>query len=295
VTLPRGGEPMFLSSARLTGLRICLPCDRAALASELSRVGPFALRELHDYRAGQHPICCEVWQISDGRMELAGIDQHTWTSRIASAWRGAALWSRRPSLTSSAPVIWATRLSQTLSSTLGNYRELLVSVPEVCLRDAPDCAYNLVLGMVTDSALARWADVAFGFGYHKQAGAFASDDPGHWEVSGHQGQPLLRITTRVGDELSSSVLAAIDGTQSAPLLGGIGMRSHVGSYLSRSLVSARVRARVASGQCELLSDLALGPERGTYDLTSDTESERWCTLAFADVLARVSYPWTLGA
>ncbi|HEY5091242.1 MAG TPA: hypothetical protein VIK30_14780 [Polyangia bacterium] len=129
----------------------------------------------------------------------------------------------------------AGRASHRLSDTIGTYDEILIGVPDVVVRGDGDRRYFFVLGMYTNSAIARWGDRTFAFGYRKQpativnepfqafqlsvsgrkvfSAEFAAVDPHDWRPSdgaAHNGlfafykQPLLGITER--GQLSRSKL-----------------------------------------------------------------------------------------
>jgi hypothetical protein len=137
--------PPFLSSARLSGVLLELPCDRAVLSAWLSKFGPLELGDAGLPASAEYPVFCELWNVHDGALAVGRMD---------------------------------VSVGRTLGRAVGTYRESMVWVPDVRLGQARSgsgvAGCSFVAGMLTDSGLARWADVAFGFGYDKRRGRFES-------------------------------------------------------------------------------------------------------------------------
>jgi hypothetical protein len=126
--------------------------------------------------------------------------------------------------------------SRATTSSVGTYCELMVSVPGVVLEGrGGGRLHALVLGMLTDSALARWADLAFGFGYGKRAGRFRRDPRGGWTVSSDEGRPLVTIGPRESTaRLEDIDMEKIEAIFQQPLLGRPRPGGLARSWLRRS-------------------------------------------------------------
>lgn len=258
---PLGNRPVrappALSGAKLTGVLLQLPCERTALAAWLARFGPLALGEAAR-AGGEYPVFCELWTVHDGALAMGRLDVPG---------------------------------SRALGQALGPYRESFVWVPDVRLGGAP--AGSFVVGMLTDSALARWADVAFGFGYDKRPGRF-EHAPGAWRVFGPSGREELRFTTAVaprtrGDEERGPVLDvdAVDAYAAAPLLGVTRRGAFVRSWLARSF--SGVAARALTGELSL-SDYLVPGSRRRYSIGAGSSLGAATAIAFTEMSARVTYP-----
>jgi hypothetical protein len=284
-------DPSYLSGAKLSGVHLSLPFGRDAINQRLRAFGPFEAKLIDDYARGMHPVCFELWHVADGRLELGGMDQHDYCTRLGAA-VGAAL-------EKSSPVFQAARLAERLDARarewservafyLGDYHELSISVPNVVCAGRPAQPHTLVLGMVTDSRLARWGDTALGFGYHKQVGTFETDNLWSWRVSAG-GRQLLTVNVKPGGSANPLALARLNALWRDPLLGGLGAARWVGSLLKRDLLAPEVQVAAVTGTLDLTSALALGPGAGVHALRA--EASDWDPLLFRNVGARISYPW----
>lgn len=239
---PLGRLPPFLSGAHLTGIVFELPCDRGVIETWLRGLGPLTLEPPS---SDHHPVYCELWNVHDGALAVGSLD---------------------------------VALGRTLGRALGTYRECMVWIPGVCLRGAP--AGSFVAGMLTDSAVARWADVAFGFGYDKRPGRFEHDAEG-WRVFGPAGREELHFTETAVPAVSAAV-DALERHLAAPLIGVTRRGDFVQSWLRRSLAGATPRA--FGGELSLSDYLVPGAQR-RYTL-----GENATAIAFTAMKARVSYP-----
>ncbi|HXN30534.1 MAG TPA: hypothetical protein VN894_01685 [Polyangiaceae bacterium] len=304
-----------LSRARLAGLLLAVPCDRRALEAQLASLGPLRVLADPDCPRGQHALHVEFWRVSDGAVYFGHLDQHQWAERLGSSWGGAigALWGAplagwqamlgaAPSYASElragfrvgarATRPWAAALSEAGASVLGSYHELMISVPGVIIENAPRATvYSLVLDMVTDSALARWADTALGFGYRKRPGAFGPDAKGPYTVTA-QGGLVARAVVRDAPMKRGHGLdiARADRLLQLPLLGVLGRGDFCESLLRRSLAQpdATVAPRSASLEVSktVLRELLPRQTEG-----AGYSSHAWYRgIEFRNLDARVSYP-----
>lgn len=288
-----GSGRAYLSGARLSGVHLTLPWPRESLNQSLRVWGSLEAQPVEDYPSSEHPICFELWRITGGRLELGGTDQHEYCATLAAAY-GSILERSVRSLValrvSRRLGARARELSQMASLYLGTYHELLVSIPNVRLAGRVAEPHTLVLGMITDSRLARWGDTAFGFRYNKQPGIFETDGLSSWRVSAG-GCQLMSVRVTPASVASPPDLGPRNYHWQSPLLGGLGTRRWVGSQLQRDLLAPDVRVSAAAGTFDLSHALALGPGAGVHDLAA--ESSAWAPLLFANVDARVSYPWSI--
>jgi hypothetical protein len=84
------------SGARLDATTLVLMTEAANLQAMLGPVG-VELTPFPGAPSGQHPVCIDLWQVEDGRLESAGVDQHAWSATTGAAtaaasggWLGAA-------------------------------------------------------------------------------------------------------------------------------------------------------------------------------------------------------------
>jgi hypothetical protein len=197
-TASRAGErlPPFLSSARLSGVLFELPCDRSVLSAWLSRFGPLDLGGAAPPESAEYPVYCELWNVHDGALAVG-------------------------------------RMDVALGRAARPYRESMVWVPDVRLPGAGHggtSAFSFVAGMLTDSGVARWADVAFGFGYDKRRGRFENGPGERWSVFGPSGREELGFTDPAPSAAEVDV-AALDRHLAAPLLGVTRRGAFVHSWL----------------------------------------------------------------
>lgn len=72
------------SGAHVDGTTFALLVDAARLQRLLDPIG-VVLGAAPDVPAGRHPVVIDLWRIVSGRIETAGIDQHTWSTATGAA------------------------------------------------------------------------------------------------------------------------------------------------------------------------------------------------------------------
>jgi hypothetical protein len=189
--------------------------------------------------------------------------------------------------------------SQRWSEIVGNYEEVLIGVPDVVMRGDRAAHHNFfVLQMYTDSALARWGDRAFAFGYRKQMahirhdlfrsfrvednqhvvldGAFANDEPTSWQ-SASQATPSPRLFAT----LRQPLLAVTEDGRLAR------------SRLERDLTASDVR--IATGAVRVGGNFAPGVPAQELRLGDGSGKQAWAGFHTRKIMSRVSYPTHLPA
>jgi hypothetical protein len=167
----------------------------------------------------------------------------------------------------------------------------MVSLPGVLAGDAGrGVVHTLVLGMVTDSALARWADLAFGFGYDKKPGVFEKGTAGRWVVSATGGRHVLSVTRRADLTRAMVDVRRIDAALQQPLLGRSSGGGLVRSWLRRTLAQHDAQVGQVGISMEASRDFLAGilPERS--ELPPYSTSDPWGGIEFFNLDAKVSYP-----
>jgi len=282
------GDPStaeIASAACLDGLSFDVPVDRRMLEDFLRRSGPLTLARERD--GDTHPLSCEVWRVTNGRAMPNGVDQLDllvrWTRLMAHAVR--ITWPRADALFDLATA-GGQRATELLA--LGPYNELFVAVPDVCV-NGDDTRHMAVLGMFTDSDIARSIDGWVGYGYDKRPGRFAFEDHGALAVSG--GEQLL-LGARFRASGGTTDLDAADGRRlddrwAQPLLGGLHDGTLRRSWLRRQLTDAD-ECRVVHG------DVRLSFPRPLFDGSSKCGAARVNAMMFTNVPALISRPERLG-
>lgn len=251
-----------LSQALLSGCLVRVPVQRRRLERWLARLGPLCLAPAG--RAERlHPVHFELWLVREGEVRIGGLDQHDFWATAGTAggammggtmaaWFGSvAPWGLGAARSWSATVArgmargrsmgaeFGRSWSRTAAETLGTYQECLVTIPGVRLPGAR-VDHAFVCGMYTDSAVARFADRAFGFGYDKRPGRFRHEEPGNWSVSDRRGTVLsLRVDQGSCEPIGRRELSELEATLQLPLLGLTSRGQFARSELSRSFGSAR--------------------------------------------------------
>jgi hypothetical protein len=287
-------DPPLLSRATLDGLLLRVPCRRAALEAELARLGPL---RLGPGSAAAGDVCAlhlEVWRVRGGAVQLGPLDQHAWSQRFGSAFAAALgagmLGPRAIARCESA----FEAMSRAVTRPLATYSELMLAVPGVVVeRHAERGPCSLVLGMVTDSALARWADAALGFGYQKRAGVFGGNSADDWSVALRGAGPLLSVTTREAAPGRGSSFPDIDAIFRQPLLGVTGGRRLVGSWLRRTLSQPDARAQAIAARLRIHGVELEGLLAPDHELPAYSDRSPWGAIRFTNLEARVSYPYAL--
>jgi hypothetical protein len=252
-----------ISATYLSGVTLPLLLPRAQIAAVVAaaaeKLAPHRRpRLMADFAGGAwHPLLIDVWQLQQGRLELAGLTQHEWAElgygTLGGAANGAlgALRGLRAALDSSSsehrqtrpslpsPLSAALRggleglasgagafrrvgraLSEHSAYNLGNYAEVMFSIPNV--RIAPDSgSFALSLGVYTDSHSACAIDRFFRYGLGKTLAAIQlnrSERSQLIRVIDPAGREVLSATIRTSEPLSR-LPAEMTGWFDAPLLG----------------------------------------------------------------------------
>jgi len=282
-----------LSGARLAGLRFSLPCHEEALrdARQAFGLAPVTASVPAPIPGGPR-MWCELWHLSDGRLELAGLDQHAWSAMLGAwagtwwgAWRGMLTGRPQAMVTSaregaSAAVEW----SQIHSMTLGHYREMLLAIPSFA-EGTSEGKPMLVVGMLTDSPIAQWADGAWGYGFGKRLARLEARSLLSWQVASSTGVPLLAVDVMT-EAADPQQLTLLEQDFGSVLLGRRSDRQLVSSRLSRQanqVVGIRGQVHVSP---------ALHPwlVAGTHSIEPMGDHDRWGGVHFLDVHARIGFP-----
>ncbi len=289
-----------LSSAVLDGVLIEIPCRRAVLSEWLAERGPLALASKRTH----HPVYCELWRVHEGGLCVGNVSQHDlWElggrasglalRAVAQAWaprtgplRDMLLGNARAGA-DLLPGLYR-RFSQALVAPLGTYFETMTWIPGVTLRSNRE-SFSFVTGMFTDSALARWADAAFGFGYRKEPARFEVPSPERFTVSTTSGAPLMAFSGKHSDTaLEAARLGALESALQCPLLGLTPGGTLARSTLKRSLAAA-ASIKPLTGAVQLAAHWIPGAA-GRLASRSGTSGKRCNALGFSNMPAIVSYP-----
>jgi hypothetical protein len=190
------------------------------------------------------------------------------------------------------------RASRRLSDTIGTYDEVLIGVPDVVVRGDGDRRYFFVLGMYTNSAIARWGDRTFAFGYRKQPATIVNEPFRSFRVSAGGRTVLSAEFAPVGEDdwraidvpASSEMLALF----AQPLLGITERGGLARSRLDRSFGDPAVRLATAGrASVTLGSGFATGIPEGRYAPRPLSPAQPWSVLHARSVMSRVSFPAAL--
>jgi hypothetical protein len=192
----------------------------------------------------------------------------------------------------------AGRASRRLSETIGTYDEILIGVPDVVVRGGDGRRYFFVLGMYTNSAIARWGDRTFSFGYRKQSATIVNEPFQLFEM-GVGGRRRFTAEFAAVDPLAwrpidGAVDHALLDLYKQPLL-GITERGQLSrSRLDRSVADPAVRfAAPVAATVTLGPDFAAGLAGGAYSPRSVSASQPWGVLHARSVLSKVTFPTAL--
>jgi hypothetical protein len=167
----------------------------------------------------------------------------------------------------------------------------MVSVPGVILTDDEwSEEHSWVVGMVTDSALARWADVAFGFGYRKVPGRIERDPRGNWTVSTDSGRRLVSVIRRPSKRSSDIDVRSIEDALQKPLLGSPRSGRFARSRLRRSLAQPGAHVVPAAVSIEAVSTFMSALLPDCLEVGPYTNDGSWGGIEFSDIEALVGYP-----
>lgn len=306
----------IVSAASIEGVWLELPVSRPALTAYLRQFGPLKVERGSGRDAATTWVSLEVWTVTEGRMVIAGADQHDSIARWAqigagvfgAAWGASLSWmvssaggdlrgasasmsrGARKGYELGATIAGAPVRAMSRALTLGPYHELLVGVPNVSLGGTPG-RHTLVIGMVTDDAMARSIDRWFGYGYHKQSGRFEFGAGGSVLVE-TVGEGPLSIEIESAHRMSlgpkSACRSLVNRRWGLPLLGGLHDGRWTQSRLRRT-VTASGTASQALGKVEVRGDLFGAPLTGRHVLGRRTTSGARVVF-FEGVSARISPP-----
>jgi len=196
------GAAHGVARARLDLCVCVLRVDAQRLGASLARLGPLALTQIDEH--GRAAVCIELWDVRDGNVRWAGVDQAQWYAGAGMV-MGSAYGALLGPLGSLSGALLGQRMGQVLSSAathaLGRYRELLIGVPEVRLRDEEPSSF--VPGMPADTRMAGRGGRAVGYRSRHAQASFAGTPAGGEQaaviVRDAQG-PLLRAQVHPGCE-----------------------------------------------------------------------------------------------
>jgi hypothetical protein len=190
--------PTWLSSGRLTGYSLITPCEKRHFEELLCAYPGVALVDTPELPEGMHPLCVELWAVTDGVIQFGGLDQRgllaaaggAFGAFVGAAW-GAMLGGASGSWTAAREGAGAflregaagvrnggrvglerggslgravgSRMVDVVStSPFGTYHEVMIGIPNVtCAGQGP---YLMVLEMLTDGPFALAAERAVGYG-----------------------------------------------------------------------------------------------------------------------------------
>lgn len=307
----------LVSAASIDGLWLELPVKRAALAAYLRRFGPLKVEP------GAHPdrarswISLEVWTVTNGRLIVAGADQHESVARwagigagvLGAAWGAGLAWMASLPSGNLSGAAMASRTgaekgfelgkrfggeqarSMSRAFTLGPYHELLIGVPNVSLDGSPS-RYTAVIGMVTDDVTARSIDRVFGYGYHKQHGKFELGEGGSVRVDTAEASLSIEVQGAGRSSLGPKgpCTSLLNRRWGLPLLGGLHDGRWTESRLERSVDASGVATQIV-GRVDVRGDLFDAPVSGCHDLGRSVTDGAHAVL-FNGVPARITRPRT---
>jgi hypothetical protein len=150
----------------------------------------------------------------------------------------------------------------------GSYQEILLALPNVRIGSAP-ARCQLVLGMYTDSGLARWGERVLGYGYGKRPARIRFSDTSAFEASTPSGARLLRGRWPGADdfELYERPPPCVPEWLSQPLL-GLRRGRPVFSRLDRQWIPKESALRQLAGSLEVGPDLLPGILARSYEISN---------------------------
>jgi len=158
------------------------------------------------------------------------------------------------------------RATQRTVHRFGSYQEILLALPNVRLGNAPE-RRQLVLGMYTDSGLARWGERVLGYGYGKRPAKIRVHDTSTFEAFLPSGARLVR-----GRWLGSNVFEAHERRPScvpewlSQTLLGLRRGRPVLSRLERCWIPKETALRSIAGSLEVGPDLLPGIVARNYEI-----------------------------
>jgi hypothetical protein len=245
-------------------------------------------------------VYVEFWNVREGAFRMGNVEQHEFWQRLGAlsgatlgAWASALTGGRGASLSEG----WAIGsrksrevarvVSHAMTDTFGTYRETMTWLPDVVCSGSNQ-RHSLVLGMLTDSSLARFADRALGYGFDKQRGQFEVS-PAGWAVSDASGRRA--ITFRAAPECANGLpvdLRELEAAARLPLLGITRRGELVRSWLGRSFASV-AEIRPIAGTLDVSENVVPG-FRGTYEIPEPVRTDDWRAVRFSELPVTVSQP-----
>jgi hypothetical protein len=179
-------------------------------------------------------------------------------------------------------------------SRVGAYHEVMMGVPDVSLEGLPDGPVTLVLGMYTDSPVAKWGDDALRSGYGKRLTRIERRGFDEFAVFRGDGRALLRTHGEPGarsEDAANGARAPAEDAQrwwSQPLLGYLGNGEYALSHLTRSLGPDSVM-RATPATFGVVMDAAFGLKAATYQASAPRDGDVGA-FQVSNLNARLSYP-----
>ncbi len=192
----------------------------------------------------------------------------------------------------------AGRASRRLSDTIGTYDEILIGVPDVVVRGDGEWRHFFVLGMYTNSAIARWGDRTFAFGYRKQRATIVNEpfEAFQMNVSGRRRFTAEFAAVEPHDWRPRGAVLhdALFDFYKQPLLGITERGKLSRSRLDRSFTDPAVRfAAPVHATVTLAPDFATGLPGGAYLPGRLSASQPWGVLHSRSVMSRITFPTEL--
>jgi len=234
----------IVSGASIDGVYLEVPVRAAALERKLKQLGPFLLAPRGRGAGRSACLILELWRIVQGRLMPAGVDHRALSTTWADALDGLAR-----HFIGDGKKLWGP-LTRSLNDVfcVAPYYELVIGVPDVRFGSSDPSLYTLVLGMVTDSRLARSLDWWSGYGYQKQLGGFSFGEAGEFQIDVDSGPFLRGAVKRARD--AATDFSWLDARWRQPLLGCVGNDSFSVSRLQRA-ITREARCHAATGWVEL--------------------------------------------
>jgi hypothetical protein len=348
--VPAGGRAAagYNSGGRVDAVTALVGAPAAALDPVLAPLG-LERQALDGVAPDLHPVCVELWHVTDGRAELGGIDQHVWTEQVGGAaagftgaglgaflgagagvaagtqaggrvgarfgelgrWWGALVGStvggalgamggaldgaaRMSALSGQA----ARRMSESLSRTIGSYREILIDVPNVTRAGAgsSEPRHRFVLAMYADNPVAIAGDRALGTGYGKRLAAIQSE-PGRTYQLTADCQVLLRASVDADHDGELGACVARDRfgwLWRQPLLGRRSDGRLMVSRLDRTFDQPGLSVAAVSARLEVGPGCAPGLPSGNYQAGAAGDGP-FGALRVAGAMVRLTFPFELAA
>lgn len=206
-----------------------LQLDYPSLLSSVRRAWP--VRDVSLPPAPSGRVLVEWWRVNDAQFRIGTLAQKAVYRSMGALFGGFSAMLSTRAVTAPerafaegarSGAVRAERVHDAVSRSLGNYQELVVLVPGLRVRGV-EASASYIAAMLTDSAYARAADVALGFGMDKRPATFVEDADAKC-VRDSRGAELLRahFTTTDGAPRPASWDSIALGR-----VGGIGVLSRL--------------------------------------------------------------------